>query len=253
MLLKAALTSFRRGSTLDAAPVSAAVSVDREHLAAYSAVCGFRVSDVLPVTYPQVLSFALQMKLMSGPGFPFPLPGLVHVANRITRSRPLLASEELPLEVRAVDLRPHAHGTQVDVVTSVGDAWVGVSTYLRRTGGGSSSGASVERPETSAVWRVPGDIGRRYAAVSGDRNPIHLHPLTARLFGFRRAIAHGMWTKARCLASLEGRLPEALTAEVQFKAPLLLPGKAFFAASGTEFSVWGSDRPHLLGSWSPAP
>ena len=63
----------------------------------------------------------------------------------------------------------------------------------------------------------------RYAAVSGDVNPIHLHPLTARVFGFPRAIAHGMWTAARALAALQGRLPDALTYDVGFGRPLLLP------------------------------
>src|SRR5207253_10898170 len=82
----------------------------------------------------------------------------------------------------------------------------------------------------TAIWRVPASTGRRYAAVSGDVNPIHLNPLAARLFGFRRAIAHGMWLKARCVAALEGRLPDALTAIVEFKSPLLLPSTVGFAS-----------------------
>jgi len=100
---------------------------------------------------------------------------------------------------------------------------------------------------------VPADIGRRYAEVSGDRNPIHLHPLTARLLGFRRAIAHGMWTKARCLAALEGRLPDAYTVDVRFKLPVFLPARVGFAALSTA-DGWSLDlvdartgKPHLAG------
>ena len=253
MLLRAALTSFRRAETLAAQPVSASVDVSLEHLAAYSSVCGFGLRDALPLTYPHVLGFPSQMRLMSGPGFPFPLPGLVHVANRITQSRPLTAGEPLEITVSARDLRPHPQGTQVDVVTSVSGVWEGVSTYLRRGGGSSGPGEQLDRPVGSAVWRVPADIGRRYGAASGDRNPIHLHPLSARLFGFQRAIAHGMWTKARCVAALEGRLPEAVTVDVRFKKPLLIPGRVEFSASegvgGWEFAVWGKG-PHLLGSAS---
>jgi hypothetical protein len=106
----------------------------------------------------------------------------------------------------------------------------------------------------SAIWQVPRNVARRYAAVSGDVNPIHLNPLVARLFGFRRAIAHGMWLKARCLAALEGRLPDALTAEVELKSPLLLPSTVGFAnrqqGSGWTFAVAEarSGRPHLSGS-----
>jgi acyl dehydratase len=97
-------------------------------------------------------------------------------------------------------------------------------------------------------------VGRRYAAVSGDVNPIHLNPVAARLFGFRRSIAHGMWLKARCLAAFEGRLPDALTASVQFKSPLLLPSTVGFAshpqAAGWTFTVAEArtGRRHLSGS-----
>jgi len=247
MYLRAALTSFRRGgSSLPADELfHADVAVDVSHLASYNRVCGFGLRDELPATYPHVLAFPLQMRLMTSPGFPFPLPGLVHIANRISLARPVLASERFDLRVRAVDLRPHERGRQFDVVSELlvdsAVVWTDVSTYLRREGSSGSGGSLAEAPEPSAVWSVPGDIGRRYAAVSGDRNPIHLNALAARLFGFRRAIAHGMWTKARSLAALEGRLPSAYTVDVRFKLPVLLPAKVGFSASpageGWEFAV----------------
>ena len=81
-----------------------------------------------------------------------------------------------------------------------------------------------------AEWRLAGDVGRRYGAVSGDRNPIHLHPLAARLFGFPRAIAHGMWTVARCLA--EHGTPPATLVRAEFRAPVPLPGTVTYAADG---------------------
>jgi acyl dehydratase len=104
------------------------------------------------------------------------------------------------------------------------------------------------------VWRVPGDIGRRYAAVSGDVNPIHLHPLTARAFGFPRAIAHGMWCKAHALAALESRLPDAFTVDVAFRKPVLLPSTAHFVVrpTGGGFDLGllraGKDGEHLVGT-----
>jgi MaoC like domain len=109
----------------------------------------------------------------------------------------------------------------------------------------------------SAEWRLGGDLGRRYAAVSGDRNPIHMHALTAKPLGFPGAIAHGMWTKARCLAALEGRLPDAFATEVRFRKPIRLPGKIEFLsdASGEEihFAVRDAKQhtPHLDGAVEP--
>ena len=255
---KAALTAFaRHGDSLPDTTLSADAVIDREHLAAYDKVCGFRLSDALPITYPHVLSFPLQLKLMTARDFPFALPGLVHIANRITQTRPLLASEPLTLNVHAENLRPHDRGTQFDVVTTaaVEDevVWTDVSTNLKRDGGsGSSSGQPRETtpPTPTAVWQVPADIGRRYAKVSGDQNPIHLHALTAKAFGFPRAIAHGMWTKARCLAALEGRLPDAYTVDVHFKAPVLLPSTVNFTTDGKAFSLHHprTGKPHLTGT-----
>lgn len=108
-------------------------------------------------------------------------------------------------------------------------------------------------PSPSQVWRLPADLGRRYAAVSGDVNPLHLYPLTARAFGFRRPIVHGMWTHARALAALGGRLPATYGVGVRFTKPILLPGSVSYGvertASGWRFAVSDSEgaRPYLLG------
>jgi acyl dehydratase len=109
---------------------------------------------------------------------------------------------------------------------------------------------------TSARWRVPADAGRRYARVSGDVNPIHLSALTARAFGFPRAIAHGMWVEARALAALSGRLPDALAVDVAFRKPLLLPSTVELATAragaGWGFAVRGREGvEHLVGTVRP--
>ncbi|MEU9140825.1 MaoC/PaaZ C-terminal domain-containing protein [Streptomyces sp. NPDC048404] len=100
-----------------------------------------------------------------------------------------------------------------------------------------------------AEWHLAPDVGRRYGAVSGDRNPIHLHPLTARLFGFPRAIAHGMWTVARCLAEYgPGQVVEV---RAEFRAPVLLPGAVTYAARGSSFELRSGERLHLTGDVRP--
>jgi acyl dehydratase len=139
--------------------------------------------------------------------------------------------------------------------------WSGRSSYLRREGkppardGASKQrGAATEQRGSIAQVRVPDDIGRRYGAVSGDRNPIHLHSLTARAFGFPKAIAHGMWLEARTLATLEGRLPDACTVEVAFKTPVFLPSTIAIATdrakAGWDLDVRNatSGKPHLTGT-----
>jgi acyl dehydratase len=266
----AATTPLHRGgdSLPDSVYTLADQRIDSEHLAAFQQVCGHRVSDVLPPTYLHILAFPLSVALMTERSFPFPLVGMVHVANSITLSRPVRADEGVSLEVRAANLRPHAAGKQFDLLASATvdgeQVYSSRSTYLRR--GKSADGAKSEKraelpPQTGAISlvRVPGDIGRRYGAVSGDRNPIHLHNLTAKAFGFPSAIAHGMWLKARTLAALEGRLPDAYTAEVAFKLPVLLPATLSVAAAQTD-DGWALDvrgaksgKPHLAGSVTSTP
>ncbi|MGV9210606.1 MaoC/PaaZ C-terminal domain-containing protein [Micromonospora sp. RB23] len=231
------------------------VQVDRAHLADYDRVCGFRLTDRLPATYPHVLGFPLALRLMTAPGFPIALTGVVHVGNRITTHRPITADETLDFTTYAENLRPHDRGRQADVVL-VGsvdgeEVWRGVSTYLgrERTPGGRERGERPTPPTATARWRVEPRVGTEYARVSGDHNPIHTSRLGARLFGFRQPIAHGMWSKARCLAALETRLPDAYTVEVAFKLPVPLPSTVNFALlPDGGFALHDSGgRPHLVG------
>ncbi|GAA5177160.1 MaoC/PaaZ C-terminal domain-containing protein [Rugosimonospora acidiphila] len=243
------------------------LSVDRAHLAAYDRVCGYRLSDQLCPTYPHILAFPLAMRLMSAVDFPVRVIGVVHIANRIEVLRPIDAGERLEFTVRATDLRPHERGRQFDVRTtaSVDDevVWRGISTYLRREKARDDPAprdtAQRERvprppaPRPTAVWRVGRDVGTRYAKVSGDHNPIHTSRLGARVFGFPRTIAHGMWSMARCLAALEGRLPDSYAVDVAFKLPILLPASVGFSAERDD-DGWAiglhdarSGKPHLTG------
>ena len=211
------------------------------------------------------------MSLMTERSFPFALLGLVHVGNRIEQRRPIAITDRPDLCVWTENLRPHRRGRQLDLVTEAtldGEvAWLEQSTYLRREeaggdGGEGETGAEESEPpdvpsDGGALWDVPGDIGRRYADVSGDRNPIHLHPLSARLFGFPRAIAHGMWTMAHAIAAFEGRIPDSHLVEAQFRSPLLIPGRARLR-TGPRDGGWGfalerpdGERTHLTGSIVP--
>ena len=235
------------------------VSVDPAHLAGYNRVCGFRLGDTLPATYPHVLAFPLAMALMARPAFPLPPLGLVHIANRIELSRPLTVDDTFDVAVRGEALRPHDRGTQVDVVATAtvdgSPVWVGRSTYLRRSSGGLSSPREAEElPPPTALIRVDRRVGPDYAAVSGDRNPIHTSRLLARAFGFPRTVAHGMWSKARCLAALEGRVPDSYTVDVAFKLPILLPATvALRTSDARQFTLHDAKTsiPHLAGTITP--
>jgi acyl dehydratase len=243
----------------------AGVSADAAHLAEYAQVCGFERLEQLPITFPHVMAGALHLHLMTQKSFPFPLLGLVHIRNEIRQAQPLIAEARFDLAVRIGDAREVRQGIEFDLLTeaTIDEAvvWSEVSTILHRMPGPKSGGA---RPPLSAEplaeyrsFTAPSDIGRRYAKVGRDYNPIHLAPWTAKLFGFKRHIAHGMWSLARCAAMLENELGSAPTAlAVQFKQPLFLPGKVALKFrpndAGIDFALLSarSDKTHLTGSLS---
>ncbi|MGW5785914.1 MaoC family dehydratase [Streptomyces sp. NPDC003757] len=242
--------------------------VDLARLAAYERVCGFPTgADALPPTYPHVLGFPLAMRLMSARTFPLPLLGLVHTSIDITRRAAVPATAAYELSVHVEGLAPHRRGTEASVVTQLRTGadlvWESRSTYLARHRTAATpqgmDGTPAGPLPVRARWRLAGDVGRRYGAASGDRNPIHLHPLTARLFGFPRAIAHGMWTVARCLA--EHGTPDAAVVRARFLAPVLLPGTVTYGADTDDpggsgrFELRGDEgrRLHLSGEVRPYP
>ncbi|MEU9602909.1 MaoC/PaaZ C-terminal domain-containing protein [Streptomyces sp. NPDC048057] len=246
---------------------ASAVRVDPARLAAYARLCGFPASPTgaLPLPYPHVLSFPLVMRILAARDFPLPLLGLVHTWIDVRARRALHRTDSPELMAYATALTPHRRGTEVTVVTEArldgALAWVARNRYLcRHRTAPERSGAPADHavgapgylPER-AEWQLPAGLGRRYGAVSGDRNPIHLHPLAARAFGFRTAIAHGMWSFARCLAEAVPD-PYALTyARAEFRAPVPLPGTVTYAAApadphGTAFQLRRGARIHLVGA-----
>ena len=240
--------------------------VERAEVERYADVCGFPHKDVAPVPYLHMLAFPLHLQLMTDARFPFPAIGSVHLENTIVQHRPVAIGESVSLSLTAANLRASTKGRAWDmnVTGTVGDevVWESVSTYLRVGKGDKENGdAGMSLAAVDAkgpVWSLGSDLGRRYAAVSGDHNPIHLYPLTAKALGFPRHIAHGMWSKARCIAALENRLPDAVKVEVAFKKPIFLPGTVAFADrldGGTHTFALTNPKdgsPHLVGRATPA-
>ncbi|MBG6226014.1 acyl dehydratase [Arthrobacter sp. CAN_A2] len=239
-------------------------------LTRFQEVLGSAARDAVPSAYVHTLAFPVAMSVLARPDFPLPLLGMVHLSNEVHQERRLDASETLDVVARAEHLRPHPAGTQVDVVIDVhvGDerVWTGRSVYLARgvrlDSAGPDGRRNEERPAFTAptptgVWRLAANTGRRYAAISGDWNPIHLSALSARALGMKAAIAHGMYLAARMVDEAVPAPSGALDWRIDFATPVLLPGSVTtsFARSGdhtgrrTDVVGWSSTRrrPHFTG------
>jgi hypothetical protein len=238
--------------------------IEAAPLAAYRALCGFAETHGVPPIYPHLLAFPLHLLLMMRRDFPYPLAGTVHIANRIVQNRALAIGDRLTVSAEFGGFRSHPRGQAFTIFAEAQlggtRVWQSESVYLRR-GARSALGAPVATlsDEDAATTQTGGEgipraVAPRYARLSGDRNPIHMSWLGARLFGFKRPIAHGMWTKARGLARILPAAPiEQVAIDVAFRAPILLPGRVtHFAdslADGTAFAVrdGASERLHLIG------
>lgn len=242
------------------------VSTGGDNLKRYQKVCGFAPHTHLPLTWPHVLAFPLHLKLLTEKHFPLPLLGLVHLRNTITQHRPIGAGENLDISVRLGNSVKSSRGVEFDLITEARSAgklvWEEASTTLFRQpqddekSSGRKAPPELERYPNTLSLKAEESIGRQYARVSGDSNPIHMHALSAKVFGFPQAIAHGMWTKAHALALLEqqeGWRPGALRVSCQFKKPLFLPGTAQLnwqaGGNGWDYQVLNAkgDAPHLSG------
>ncbi|MBJ6759430.1 acyl dehydratase [Myxococcaceae bacterium JPH2] len=242
-----------------------------EQLARYREVCGFEADGFLPVTFPQVLATPLHIALLNRPEFPYRLLGMIHVRNVIRQYQRLADTAPLSITCTLGEQREARLGREIDLHTRVETegvlAWEAVTTMLRKLPGQEAAARKERGPQTEDVdpfqqsrpapWQVSLDTGWRYAKTSGDYNPIHLHALSARLFGFPRAIAHGMWTLARCVAEMgEAAEAPALTLTCEFRRPLFLGSSVRFQTTRTEgavaFRVSSEDgTPHLQGELKP--
>ncbi|MBW4936039.1 MaoC family dehydratase [Marinobacter sp. F4206] len=241
-------------------------STSSDALVRYEKICGFTRSTRTPLTWPHVMAFPLHLKLLTDKAFPLPLLGLVHLRNTITQYREIGAGETLDLSVRLGKPERTDRGIEFDLITEAYAAgkliWEESSVTLFRQAAKESGARSKSTPPELEQYpntlnvNAPESIGRQYARVSGDSNPIHMHALSARAFGFPKAIAHGMWSKAHALALLEqqeGWKSGALRVTCQFKKPLFLPGTAQLnwqsGRSGWDYQLLNSkgDAPHLSG------
>jgi len=270
MYLGALLSSRKRAGTIAALPevtyVRPHVVLESAHIADYSRICGFDEAHGVPVTYPQMLAFPLLMAFFASPDCPWPGLGTVHLANTVRQRQRLNAGDALRVELRSGTLVAHPKGQvftlEIRILRADDVVWEATQSLLRvgvknPAGEAFVSEFGSDLPLShQADFSAERDIGRRYGRVSGDFNPIHLSTLSARLFGFRRSIAHGMWTKARALAVLMPRTAvEKVRVAVEFKMPLYLPARAsLWATHAPEswFEVRNAkgDKPHMGGHLS---
>lgn len=237
-------------------------SLSPDKLKKYNKICGFDHTLIVPATFLHAYIFPLHTNLLSQPDVPFPLPGLIHYANSITQHRPLYVGEEFSVTCKLGNLIAHDKGQAFEVLSYITvnnkRIWEDISIYLYKGKEGIGKVLEWNQPilEDNCIkesWSLYQNLGFEFALASGDFNPIHLHPFTAKIFGFERHLIHGMWSVGRILALLEKRMPESFELNASFKTPIYLPASVIFrhqkTDSGFDFDIVDNtqEKPHLKG------
>ena len=265
ILAKAAIKSgsYKVGDSLPA--ISAEwqnMPIDAQHLAQYNQICGF-AEHKMPATYLWTRAFPLIMRILVSKQFPLPAMGQVHLSNQISVHKTFDISKKITITAAVAHSKLSSKGLEWTMQLTADveglSVWSSQSTFLHRCKTGIERNSKIieNADGESQQWTLAKDLGRRYAAISGDYNPIHLGALSAKLFGFKQAIAHGMWSKARCLAALDAVTPDSgYQVNVNFLKPVYLPSTVNFYAkpeeSRQDFCLYDSsgEHRHLQGSIS---
>ena len=241
------------------------------HIEAYRRVCEYDAQPgSVPLSYPEMHFTPLIAEAVVSSRFPLSPLGLIHTGQTIELHERLRPGDEVDATTELEALRATPRGYELDFSMTIERngrrAWTGVATLLSRSAA-ARSGKTRRRDAAPAddgrgfEIFVPGNTGVRYARVSGDYNPHHLWWLTARPLGYRRPIAHGMWTFARVLSEVLDGVNEGapLRATAAFKRPLLMPSRVRIEAPRLAPDVRevsfaareaNTGAPHVLGTAS---
>ncbi len=276
--LRAATLAGRPQGAMDAAAREALGPIVVEHaaralesavVASYREVCGYGAGEAVPTSFMETLFQGLMVEIVLAPSFPFSPFGVIHLSQAMTQHRAVAPDAVLDLTCSLDEVQETKRGFEVQIAmlaeqdgAAVWEGTAGLISRGKATRSGKTRAARPPAVDDLDGWGEPtplevaGDTGRRYAKVSGDYNPFHLYGVLAKLFGFRKPIAHGMWTLGRALAWVEAglpELPEAHRVEAAFKKPLLMPGSVTLRQreidGGWAFEVRHAkkDHPHLVG------
>ena len=225
----------------------AALRADRKELKRYRTVCSIEESTNLPLVFPQIMSSRLMYDLLMSPAMPFGIAGLIHLRHEIAAKEDLPADAEYHFECQTHALRETPRGYEIDVLTKAyragREVWQSKAVFLYRcrTVRKSEKKSTEQSPEGEYqkifAESLAANLGLRYAAVSKDYNPIHLSKWSARLFGFERQIAHGLWLVARA-ADVYGKNKPLHELTIQFRAPIHLPNKINFTQCIDHEASW---------------
>lgn len=235
-------------------------------LDAFWASTGLCADEGMPVLFPQVVGFRLQMALLTHPAYPLPVWTVLQVRNRLVRHCHVSPGDKLAMRTRVGEQRAVDKGIEVDLVTRVmrGSTccWEGCTTFFHRGRFGKPAAPGWPAPmpdlsqgKTVGRFSMPARGGWDFGKLTGDFNGIHCWNWYARRLGFPRAFAHSQRVAAMCQARLAGPDTQAQTLDLWIRGPVFYGAdvalNAVNAPEGLGFglALRGDSRSALVGHW----
>ena len=210
------------------------LAIDQQKYKKYCEVCQIPASDDLPLLYPHVLSSSLHMQILTDKAFPLKLLGAVHLRNKIIVHQNITVNDQLLFKVELKDKLILKGGIEFSFSTQAYSndklVWESLTTYYKRGKFGTIDAetspvnmVTLENTEKVTSWYLNKNLGKAYAKVCNDYNPIHVSKTLAKLFGFKRDVAHGMGVLTTALDRVKtSQIQYPFKNEVIFKGPLFL-------------------------------
>jgi acyl dehydratase len=240
-ILGVAKTFFRKPSKSDTAYEDSQIIVIesgiKESLSAYQKFFEFDTAKKIPSSWLYLPAQKAHIQMMLEDSFPLPVPGLVHTSNSIKIESEI--STDLPLEIEAtVKIEERKNDSLAAIFNlnfkqngSLKASCESVNYWINKSAPRKKEAREEQTPEVydkqSKLWHFHENLSNEYAKISGDYNPIHLHAVFGKLFGFKGKVLHGWCSTSKIIAFFESEFQSKINSfQVKFIKPFILPKNA---------------------------
>ena len=218
------------------------ISIDLENLLAYRQYFDFK--SKLPLTYIYIIAQRALLHLMLHKDFTIAVPGIVHISNEILLNPEFSVNEEFEIKssihvpVKEGSLFPTAiiqfYQNGIEVAKNVSN-YIAKRKSTQKRSKREVNESTFGVPSFNENWFVKKSVGKSYAHLSNDKNPIHTSKLFAKIAGFKRPIAHGWYSVSRSVSTAEKQSErEFKTLHVAFSKPIYLPSNVQLELNGSD-------------------
>ncbi|MCP4602599.1 MAG: hypothetical protein GY847_19140 [Proteobacteria bacterium] len=238
------------------------IKIDKKHYEAYFEISEVEYTEGVPILYPLMLVYPVNLRIFTHPKVPLSLFRFVGVRNRVVQHREIAIDEVLDINCRLSGGREVLKGMEFDIssiVTSGGEIlWENTNTYFMRGDFAGEHSPPRLEPITDIAdsydWFLSSGKGFRFARISGDSNGMHYSAFYAKLMGYKRDFAQPMLVLTNSLSRLP-KLPtgKPVCLETHLKGPIYykrtVTTKSKTYKTGHRFDLYseGNDRPCISG------